>query len=71
MLDINECLAAALELSNLCESDQNTKCVNNIGSYECVCVPGYVRDNGTCQRKSYYNNYGVLTLFIRYYNTAH
>ena len=50
-IDINECLAAALESANLCESDQNTQCVNNDGSYDCVCVPGYNRVNGSCQRK--------------------
>ena len=49
--DINECLVAAMESVNLCENNQNTQCINNIGSYDCVCVPGYNRVNGSCQRK--------------------
>ena len=49
--DIDECTDAALNAVDLCENDTNTQCSNNEGSFECVCVPGYSRTNGTCQRK--------------------
>ena len=47
LLDIDEC---ALGMDN-CEND-TTFCVNTIGYFECLCLPGYVDPNGTsCQRK--------------------
>ena len=49
--DIDECLAAALEGMDVCESDKNSQCLNTEGSFDCVCVPGYVVTNGSCQRK--------------------
>ena len=53
ILDIDECFEAALESTNLCESNPNSQCVNREGSFECVCVPGYIHnESGTCQRKS-------------------
>ena len=50
--DIDDCLAAALMNSDLCENDTNTQCVNLDGSYECVCAFGFERVNGTCLCKS-------------------
>ena len=49
--DIDECFAAAANFENLCESDPNTRCVNTEGSFQCLCVPGYFRNNsGMCIR---------------------
>ena len=51
-LDIDECFEAALEGTNLCESDPNSECVNNEGSFMCVCVLGYfLNENQTCESK--------------------
>ena len=46
--DIDDCLAAALMNTDLCESDANTQCVNLDGSYDCTCAFGFERVNGTC-----------------------
>ena len=51
MADIDECFEAALMSTDLCAHDKNTQCMNLEGSYECTCVPGYSRENGTCQSK--------------------
>lgn len=50
--DINECFQAAISAANICEDDTNTQCVNTEGSFNCTCVAGYHRVNGTCRRKS-------------------
>ena len=49
--DIDECLEAALNAVDLCVDDQNTQCSNTEGSFECICVPGFARENGTCHGK--------------------
>lgn len=49
--DIDECFEAALMSTDLCADDRNTQCMNLEGSYECTCVSGYSRENGTCQSK--------------------
>ena len=43
--DIDECANAALNDTELCTS--NSQCVNTEGSYECVCIQGYVLNNET------------------------
>lgn len=40
--DINECLS-----SHKCDMEVST-CVNNVGSYTCVCKDGYEKINGIC-----------------------
>ena len=47
--DIDECLEAVANQRDICPA--NTACVNTIGSFQCVCVPGYELVDGTCQRK--------------------
>lgn len=42
-LDIDECQGAARE-ENVC-ADQTTTCRNTNGSYECDCIPGYVKSD--------------------------
>lgn len=42
---------AALNVVDLCIDDQNSQCLNMIGSFQCVCAPGFVRQNGTCESK--------------------
>ena len=51
ILDVNECMLAALNGSSLCSA--NSECVNTHGSYECVCVPGYELTNGICHSMSH------------------
>lgn len=35
--DVNECL----ELNNRMSLCKNAKCINTVGSYQCVCLPGF------------------------------
>lgn len=51
ILDIDECLVAALNATDLCEDTENSQCVNTEGFYDCICVPGYTLVNGSCERK--------------------
>jgi hypothetical protein len=41
-LDINECDTVSTG-ENVCPSE-TARCINEIGSYQCVCLPGYVKD---------------------------
>ena len=41
--DINECGEAGMH-----RCDPNATCVNNIGSYDCMCDPGYTGDGFNC-----------------------
>ena len=45
--DINECVEAALERLALCREPQ--LCQNTLGSFSCVCPPGTVMVNSTCE----------------------
>ncbi len=49
--DINECFQAALILTDLCENDPNSQCINTEGSFTCTCAPGYTLQNESCQRE--------------------
>lgn len=42
LADINECLHDI----NVC--DANAKCLNEIGSYECICDAGYTGNGENC-----------------------
>ena len=48
--DIDECFEAAVIAVDICLNDTNTRCVNTEGSFDCVCVAGYHRVDGSCQR---------------------
>ena len=51
-LDVDECFVAAIEATDLCESNQNSQCVNTEGSFDCSCVPGYIDvTDGSCERE--------------------
>lgn len=41
--DINEC-----NINTFVCTEPFTRCDNTIGSYRCVCVDGYTKENGTC-----------------------
>ena len=58
-LDVDECFMAAIEAIDLCESNQNSQCVNTEGSFDCSCVPGYIDVNGTCERELKYTCCGA------------
>lgn len=47
IIDINEC-----NLNDACTNVGNSTCVNNPGSYECVCGNGFVREGNNCKGKS-------------------
>ena len=47
--DIDECEEAARDGFAQCVG--NSKCINTQGSYSCPCFDGYIKINGTCQRK--------------------
>lgn len=55
-LDINECF-----LDNACEP--NAKCQNTIGSYNCLCEPGFRSDGKNCVGMLSY----VVTLEVEEY----
>ena len=45
--DINECNLTPVKCN-----DQTSDCMNQVGSYSCICKNGFVKaDNGTCVRK--------------------
>ena len=48
LADIDECVGAARE-ENVC-ADVTTTCRNTNGSYDCACVPGYVKSNDLVNR---------------------
>ena len=46
IVDIDECNA-----NDACAHVGNSTCVNNPGSYECVCGNGLIRDGNNCKGK--------------------
>ena len=42
-IDIDECLEGLHNCFNGTEI-----CINTIGSFECQCITGYMKDNGVC-----------------------
>lgn len=45
-IDVDEC-----SNSNLTNCSKNAKCLNILGSYECVCEDGFIGNGQTCTRK--------------------
>ena len=45
LIDIDECL----EMTDNCS--KNADCMNTVGSFECVCKPGFTGDGVTCDGK--------------------
>jgi hypothetical protein len=50
--DVDECL-----LEDICE-DENKKCTNKDGSYECTCIDGFIEENDKCIEESRWCFYG-------------
>ena len=44
--DVDECVST----ERVCKGDHE-KCANTVGSYDCVCMKGYIRRGGKCERK--------------------
>ncbi len=44
--DVDECVSPDL---NMC--DENADCVDNVGSYDCVCRSGFVQNGSYCESK--------------------
>ena len=49
IIDIDECAASN---SNTCNS-QTQNCINNVGSYQCNCKPGYQQKDRDCVGRLY------------------
>lgn len=47
-VDRNEC-----HYANKYSCPEFTKCVNTVGSYECDCITGYVKNGGDCSADPY------------------
>ena len=60
-IDVDECEDAARDGIVLCVD--NSKCINTKGSYNCTCFDGFIKINGSCERKmlnSYYHCYSAM-----------
>ena len=44
-IDVNECYDVSLS-----GCDGNAECLNNVGSFECQCSPGYLGDGFICSK---------------------
>ena len=64
--DFDECLEAVANQRDICQA--NTACVNTIGSFQCVCVPGYELVDGICQRKFSISEQDNVILIISMYH---
>ena len=65
LLDIDECLVAAVQAVDVCVNVTNSQCVNTEGSFECICVPGYIVVNETCERELHniHESYNVSSTY--------
>ena len=66
MTDIDECREAALSSAVIC-TENDTRCINIDGDFECVCVSGYELVDEVCERKCCIFTWPVLTLTTLYY----
>ena len=62
-IDIDECLLSSNK-ENICP-DPTTSCVNNLGSYSCVCKPGYTKANTSVNIKILFYNIELYFLLPR------
>ena len=51
---------AILDGTVFCTED-NTMCVNTLGSADCVCVGGYELSDGECKRKNFTQRRTIVT----------
>ena len=61
---------AIVEGMDLCTSEANSQCVNTEGSFDCICVPGYIVIDGNCERELQNDITGLL-LLCHVYNTVY
>ena len=43
--DVDECQI----VPNPCDTEPNSQCANNVGSYQCDCLNGYIDIQGECK----------------------
>ena len=75
-LDVNECTGSDILVHNCADGTTNAydsdnpgvqgKCVNLVGSFECICRDGYMWNSGVCEGmyKCYYNVNNFLKVSI-------
>ena len=49
IIDVDECLLR----TDTCGNRSTANCTNTIGSYRCMCLPGYTGEEGNCTGKPF------------------